>query len=53
MTAHHYLDKTTEAVQTWSTTTNVFVLQDSMEQIVKMVNTINAYQYNSYKTIKN
>ncbi len=37
MTAKQNLVKTMEPVQTWSTTTNVFVLQDSMEQIVKTV----------------
>ena len=37
MTAKQNLVKTMEPVQTWSTTTNVFVLQDSMGQIVKTV----------------
>lgn len=37
MTARQNLVKTTEPVPTWSTTINVAVLQDLMEQIVKTV----------------
>lgn len=43
MTAKQNLVKTMELVQTWSTATNVIVLQDSMEQIVKTVSTIIAH----------
>lgn len=40
MTASPILVNTTERVQTWSTTTNVIVWQDSMEQLVKTVHAI-------------
>lgn len=38
MIAYPILVKTMESVQTWSTTTNVIVWQDLMEQLVKTVN---------------
>ncbi len=42
MTANPILVKTMEPVETWSTTTNVIVFQDSMKQTVKTVSTLNA-----------
>ena len=42
MIASLILVKTMEPVETWSTTTNVIVFQDSMKQTVKTVSTLNA-----------
>lgn len=44
MTASPILVNTTECVQTWLTTTDVIVWQDSMENIVKTVNTITKHK---------
>lgn len=42
MIASLILVKTMEPVETWSTTTNVIVFQDSMKQTVKTVSILNA-----------